>query len=96
MICLSVYLQGALNFALMMAQMEGGSPLDYNTITDLFLQVRAHRSAQRPAQCGMAGCDATPRRYVFPGPVHRTCHVPMTRDGCTVRGPRSFRCQKLW
>ncbi|CAI7850704.1 unnamed protein product, partial [Closterium sp. NIES-54] len=30
--------QGALNFALMMAQMEGGSPLDYNTITDLFLQ----------------------------------------------------------
>eukprot|EP01018_Ginkgo_biloba_P000170 Gb_33028 [translate_table: standard] len=31
--------QGAVNFALMMAQMEGGCPLDYNTITDLFLQV---------------------------------------------------------
>jgi len=27
------------NFALMMSQMEGGSPLDYDTITDLFLQV---------------------------------------------------------
>ena len=38
-VSLSLYLQGALNFALMMAQMEGGSPLDYNTITDLFLQV---------------------------------------------------------
>jgi len=32
-------LQGAVNFALMMSQMEGGSPVDYNTITDLFLQV---------------------------------------------------------
>jgi hypothetical protein len=32
-------LQGAVNFALMMSQMEGGSPIDYNTITDLFLQV---------------------------------------------------------
>jgi len=32
-------LQGAVNFALMMSQMEGGCPVDYNTITDLFLQV---------------------------------------------------------
>lgn len=31
--------KGAVNFALMMSQMEGGSPVDYNTITDLFLQV---------------------------------------------------------
>ncbi|KAL5997903.1 hypothetical protein ACLOJK_008837 [Asimina triloba] len=31
--------QGAVNFALMMSQMEGGCPLDYNTITDLFLQI---------------------------------------------------------
>ncbi|KAI3793231.1 hypothetical protein L1987_35847 [Smallanthus sonchifolius] len=31
--------QGAVNFSLMMAQMEGGCPVDYNTITDLFLQV---------------------------------------------------------
>uniref|UniRef100_A0A803KRG1 Clathrin heavy chain n=1 Tax=Chenopodium quinoa TaxID=63459 RepID=A0A803KRG1_CHEQI len=31
--------QGAVNFALMMSQMEGGCPIDYNTITDLFLQV---------------------------------------------------------
>ncbi|TQD92135.1 hypothetical protein C1H46_022292 [Malus baccata] len=30
--------QGAVNFALMMSQMEGGCPIDYNTITDLFLQ----------------------------------------------------------
>ncbi|CAI6011217.1 unnamed protein product [Closterium sp. NIES-65] len=37
--------QGALNFALMMAQMEGGSPLDYNTITDLFLQRNMIREA---------------------------------------------------
>ena len=28
-----------MNFALMMSQMEGGCPVDYNTITDLFLQV---------------------------------------------------------
>lgn len=32
--------QGAVNFALMMSQMEGGCPVDYNTITDLFLQVQ--------------------------------------------------------
>lgn len=32
-------LQGAVNFALMMSQMEEGCPVDYNTITDLFLQV---------------------------------------------------------
>jgi hypothetical protein len=32
-------LQAAVNFALMMSQMEGGCPVDYNTITDLFLQV---------------------------------------------------------
>ncbi|CAL9160333.1 unnamed protein product [Musa hybrid cultivar] len=32
--------QGAVNFALMMSQMEGGCPVDYNTITDLFLQQR--------------------------------------------------------
>ncbi|KAL5985732.1 hypothetical protein ACLOJK_027719 [Asimina triloba] len=31
--------QGSVNFALMMSQMEGGCPVDYNTITDLFLQV---------------------------------------------------------
>lgn len=37
--------QGAVNFALMMAQMEGGSPLDYNTITDLFLQRNMIREA---------------------------------------------------
>ncbi|KAG9142165.1 hypothetical protein Leryth_007608 [Lithospermum erythrorhizon] len=30
--------QGAVNFSLMMSQMEGGCPVDYNTITDLFLQ----------------------------------------------------------
>lgn len=32
-------MQGAVNFALMLSQMEGGCPVDYNTITDLFLQV---------------------------------------------------------
>ncbi|CAL9044685.1 unnamed protein product [Musa banksii] len=32
--------QGAVNFSLMMSQMEGGCPVDYNTITDLFLQQR--------------------------------------------------------
>lgn len=32
--------QGAVNFALMMSQMEGGCPVDYNTVTDLFLQVQ--------------------------------------------------------
>lgn len=39
----SVYLrmQGAVNFALMMSQLEGGCPVDYNVITDLFLQVRS-------------------------------------------------------
>lgn len=31
--------QGAVNFALMMSQMDSGCPVDYNTITDLFLQV---------------------------------------------------------
>ena len=31
--------QGAVNFALMMSQMEGGCPVDYNTITDVFLQI---------------------------------------------------------
>ena len=36
-LCLGM--QGAVNFALMMSQMEGGCPVDYNTITDLFLQV---------------------------------------------------------
>lgn len=35
----SKWLQGAVNFALMMSQLEGGCPVDYNTITDLFLQV---------------------------------------------------------
>lgn len=34
-----VGVQGAVNFALMMSQLEGGCPVDYNTITDLFLQV---------------------------------------------------------
>lgn len=28
-----------MNFALMMSQLEGGCPVDYNVITDLFLQV---------------------------------------------------------
>ncbi|CAM0874310.1 unnamed protein product [Alopecurus aequalis] len=37
--------QGAVNFALMMSQMEGGCPLDYNTITDLFLQRNMIREA---------------------------------------------------
>nr|GEZ00807.1 clathrin heavy chain 1-like [Tanacetum cinerariifolium] len=37
--------QGAVNFALMMAQMEGGCPVDYNTITDLFLQRNLIREA---------------------------------------------------
>ncbi|XP_020680390.1 clathrin heavy chain 1 [Dendrobium catenatum] len=37
--------QGAVNFALMMSQMEGGSPVDYNTITDLFLQRNMIREA---------------------------------------------------
>jgi len=36
---LKIFSQGAVNFALMMSQMEGGCPVDYNTITDLFLQV---------------------------------------------------------
>ncbi|CAG7890671.1 unnamed protein product [Brassica rapa] len=31
--------QGAVNFAVMMSQTEGGCPVDFNTITDLFLQV---------------------------------------------------------
>ncbi|KAI3502857.1 hypothetical protein L1887_31216 [Cichorium endivia] len=31
--------QGAVNFALMMSQMVGGCPVDYNTRTDLFLQL---------------------------------------------------------
>lgn len=38
MICFCC-VKGAVNFALMMSQMEGGCPIDYNTITDLFLQV---------------------------------------------------------
>ncbi|KAG9442137.1 hypothetical protein H6P81_017991 [Aristolochia fimbriata] len=29
----------AVSFALMMSHMQGGCPIDYNTITDLFLQV---------------------------------------------------------
>ena len=42
--CLFIYsehvpLQGALDFALMMLRMEGGCPVDYNKIADLFLQV---------------------------------------------------------
>ncbi|XP_031382114.1 clathrin heavy chain 1-like isoform X1 [Punica granatum] len=37
--------QGAVNFALMMSQMEGGCPVDYNTITDLFLQRNLVREA---------------------------------------------------
>eukprot|EP00897_Mesotaenium_endlicherianum_P006181 jgi/Mesen1/5591/ME000281S04647 len=37
--------QGAVNFALMMSQMEGGPPLDFNTITDLFLQRNMIREA---------------------------------------------------
>ncbi|CAL9051558.1 unnamed protein product [Musa banksii] len=37
--------QGAVNFALMMSQMEGGCPVDYNTITDIFLQRNMIREA---------------------------------------------------
>ncbi|KAM3375864.1 clathrin heavy chain 1 isoform X1 [Capsicum galapagoense] len=37
--------QGAVNFALMMSQMEGSCPVDYNTITDLFLQRNMIREA---------------------------------------------------
>ncbi|THU69571.1 hypothetical protein C4D60_Mb08t15820 [Musa balbisiana] len=37
--------QGAVNFALMMSQMDGGCPVDYNTITDLFLQRNLIREA---------------------------------------------------
>ncbi|XP_078181604.1 clathrin heavy chain 1 isoform X1 [Carex rostrata] len=37
--------QGAVNFSLMMSQMEGGCPVDYNTITDLFLQRNLIREA---------------------------------------------------
>ncbi|GMP83804.1 hypothetical protein CsSME_00037590 [Camellia sinensis var. sinensis] len=37
--------QGAVNFALMMSQMEGGCPVDYNTMTDLFLQRNLIREA---------------------------------------------------
>ncbi|KAK2982510.1 hypothetical protein RJ640_026353 [Escallonia rubra] len=37
--------QGAVNFSLMMAKMEGGCPVDYNTITDLFLQRNLIREA---------------------------------------------------
>ncbi|WZZ42116.1 hypothetical protein YC2023_038375 [Brassica napus] len=37
--------QGAVNFALMMSQMEGGCPVDFNTITDLFLQRNLIREA---------------------------------------------------
>ncbi|XP_065046361.1 clathrin heavy chain 1 isoform X1 [Musa acuminata AAA Group] len=39
--------QAAVNFALMMSQMEGGCPVDYNTITDLFLQRNMIREATR-------------------------------------------------
>ncbi|CAN6164085.1 unnamed protein product [Urochloa humidicola] len=34
--------EGGVNFALMMPQMEGGCPVDYNTITDLPLQCRGN------------------------------------------------------
>ncbi|XP_054819083.1 clathrin heavy chain 1-like [Prosopis cineraria] len=37
--------QGAVNFALMMSQMDGGCPVDYNTIADLFLQRSLIREA---------------------------------------------------
>ncbi|KAK2376500.1 clathrin heavy chain [Trifolium repens] len=37
--------QGALDFALLMLRMEGGCPVDYNTITDLFLQRNLIREA---------------------------------------------------
>ncbi|KAJ8438732.1 hypothetical protein Cgig2_013778 [Carnegiea gigantea] len=37
--------QGAVNFAIMMSQMEGGCPIDYNTVTDLFLQRKLIREA---------------------------------------------------
>ncbi|CAI9261472.1 unnamed protein product [Lactuca saligna] len=52
--------QGAVNFALMMSQMEGGCPVDYNTITDLFLQASngmfSHYDRPRIAQlCEKAG-----------------------------------------
>uniref|UniRef100_A9U2Z4 Clathrin heavy chain n=1 Tax=Physcomitrium patens TaxID=3218 RepID=A9U2Z4_PHYPA len=37
--------QGAVNFALMMSQLERGCPVDYNVITDLFLQRNMIREA---------------------------------------------------
>eukprot|EP00899_Mesostigma_viride_P014185 jgi/Mesvir1/22768/Mv14160-RA.1 len=37
--------QGALSFVLMLAQMEGGCPLDFNVVTDLFLQRNMIREA---------------------------------------------------
>ncbi|KAJ0021343.1 hypothetical protein Pint_32516 [Pistacia integerrima] len=37
--------QAAVNFALMMSQMEGGCPVDYNTMADLFLQRNLIREA---------------------------------------------------
>ncbi|GAU31725.1 hypothetical protein TSUD_215260, partial [Trifolium subterraneum] len=37
--------QGALDFALLMLRMEGGCPIDYNTITDMFLQRNLIREA---------------------------------------------------
>jgi len=39
MVSVHLRMQGAVNFALMMSQLEGGCPVDYNVITDLFLQV---------------------------------------------------------
>nr|PNR52339.1 hypothetical protein PHYPA_008713 [Physcomitrium patens] len=37
--------QGAVNFAVKMSEMKGGSPVDYNTITDFFLQRNMIREA---------------------------------------------------
>ncbi|KAL6554205.1 Clathrin heavy chain [Orobanche minor] len=38
-------MHGVVKFALMLSQMEGGCPVDYNTPTDLFLQRNMIREA---------------------------------------------------
>ncbi|PQQ14022.1 Armadillo-type fold [Prunus yedoensis var. nudiflora] len=53
--------QGAVNFALMMSQMEGGCPVDYNTITDLFLQVNPGNA---PLVVGQLLDDECPEDFI--------------------------------
>ncbi|XP_039016474.1 clathrin heavy chain 1-like [Hibiscus syriacus] len=57
------YLQGAVNFALMMSQMEGGCPVDYNTITDLFF--RSDRNLIREATAFFRCFEAKSARACF-------------------------------